>query len=145
MSAYVVEDTTINKVLAYLLAERDAGRLFLLRPLDEVGHALTQADTPTLGAARLGAAMRDLNIEAIRHRYADADTAGMIPSPFVFNPDGPLAARMHAYKALRCFLYQCAEGDCPQSPLWQALDHTSGIIAKDIVQNLPLYEDAPWG
>jgi hypothetical protein len=53
--------------------------------------------------------------------------------------------RVTAYKAISCLLYQCAEGDVPECPLYQDLERLAARLAADIVRSLPEYEKAPWG
>lgn len=50
-----------------------------------------------------------------------------------------------AVKQLQCLLYQCSEGDVPDSPLFQAMQKLSGDLCESIVRRLPAYERAPWG
>ena len=49
------------------------------------------------------------------------------------------------FKAMCCVLYQCCEGDVPNSRLYAALNRTAGELAQSIVQDLPEYEKAAWG
>lgn len=47
-------------------------------------------------------------------------------------------------KSLRCYLYQCCEGDCYKDDLYKALDHLSVDLAYFIATNQPEYELAEW-
>src|SRR5262249_19074122 len=62
MSAYIVDDETINRVLAYLAAADHPGARRLV-------DAYAPADDKSLPG--LGAAIRALNVRAVRERYPD--------------------------------------------------------------------------
>lgn len=47
-------------------------------------------------------------------------------------------------KSLRCYLYQCCEGDCYDTKLYKALDQLSLELAYFIATNQPEYEIAEW-
>jgi hypothetical protein len=129
MSAFVVQDGTINRVLGYL--EHDRYGEYHRRTLTDA-HG---------GIAGLGAAMRALNVDAVRARYRDA--GDLVPAePYRYRLELP--GRVAAYKALACWLYQCAEGDAPEAPLYLALEALHYSWAKEIVADLPEYERAVW-
>ena len=52
---------------------------------------------------------------------------------------------MEQFKAIHCLLYQCCEGNVPNSPLYDELNHAAGELAHRIVQDLPEYDKASWG
>ena len=137
MSAYIVDDSTVNRILAYLMHKEG----YVARQL--VTDHSTDASLPGLGQA-----MRDLNVAAVSARYPD-DSLDNLPGPcpllpYAFEeelPPNPIAA----YKSLSCFLYQCAEGYVPETPLYKALEDLRARIAGDIISSLPAYETAAWG
>lgn len=47
-------------------------------------------------------------------------------------------------KSLRCYLYQCCEGDCYETGLYKALDKLSLELGYFIATNQPEYELADW-
>jgi hypothetical protein len=49
------------------------------------------------------------------------------------------------FKAISCLLYQCSDGNVPNSPLYYELSHAAGELAQRIVQDLPEYDKASWG
>jgi hypothetical protein len=51
---------------------------------------------------------------------------------------------VQAFKSIRCWLYQCNEGNCDQHPLFQAFQRIAAAIAEGIVQDMPMYEMAAW-
>lgn len=52
---------------------------------------------------------------------------------------------MQALKSLRCWLYQCSEGNVPEQPLFKALERYAGDLAFHIVAELPGWNAAEWG
>lgn len=140
MSAYIVDDTTINTVLSHLSA--DDYRALVTAAF---GDGLLWADRPT--HAELGAALRNLNEDAVSQRYP-GESVEALPGPAPYAPYAYaplLVGAVPAYKALRCLLYQCSEGDIPDAPLYEALEALSDAWAREIVCALPEYDRAAWG
>ena len=116
MSAFVVEDQVINRVLAFL--SQHNGRIPNLL-MQELGVNIHLAEE----TAKLGQSMIELNYSLRRE-----------PTNII-----------QAYKSLRCWLYQCAEGDVPEtSLLYATMSRISDMLAHEIVQNLPQYDRAAW-
>lgn len=55
------------------------------------------------------------------------------------------AERIDCYKAISCLLYQCSEGNVPETSLFGELAKLRNDLAGIIVCGLPEYEAAPWG
>jgi hypothetical protein len=53
--------------------------------------------------------------------------------------------RLAAMKLLRCWLYQCSEGEVPETALFKAFAELSNTLAQVVVSELAEYEAAPWG
>jgi hypothetical protein len=128
MSAYIVEDITINRVVSYLLCDQLASA-YVERKLAEAGIDLNA----------LGQHMLDLNIRAVDYRYDETNEGRALVPALV-----PVS-RIQALKSLRCWLYQCSEGDIPEEPLFQIMNGYSDDLAYTIVSELPAYERAEWG
>lgn len=135
MSAFVVEQTTIHKILSWLRHEfRESS---WLRQIAERYHI----DVETTGwEQRIGQAMYDLNIDAVNQRYTEHNPR----EAFVYVPY-PYTSRIAAWKALGCWLYQCSEGTVPQTKLYHYFQEIEKETALSIVMNLPEYEQAQWG
>lgn len=150
MSAYVVEDETINRIVAWLQNEAaSGGQDNGLGALALAGHGLRCAmshEPPALAEAceRLGRALHFLNVGAVRDRYEDADKANMIGDGYAWRQESP-AGLIQTYKSLRCWLYECSEGKVPDSPLFQAMQRVADALANQIVIHLPSYSAAKWG
>jgi hypothetical protein len=85
--------------------------------------------------------MHDLNVDALGQRYGDRreDFA-----PFVYQEPRIIMTDVALHKGLRCWLYQCAEGDVPERDLYKELERLSDDLALDIVHSLPEYDTAAW-
>lgn len=132
MSAFVVEDKTINNVVGFLNDSRNRD----LRKIVLEAAQLTDADERW--HEKLGASMAIMNQDAVNQRYGENDEAHY---EFHFE----LADDIQVYKSLQCWLYQCCEGDVPERPLYRAFGELERRIGNRIIQRLPRYESAVWG
>ena len=89
---------------------------------------------------KLARDMRALNESAVMDRYGEKDT---VPA-FKYvqsNPTSPI----QTLKSLRCWLYQCREGDVPESKLYKFFtEDFEKYLLERIVSDLPEYEKAEW-
>lgn len=134
MSAFVVEDRTINRIISYLNDSRHS----------------TERDI-ALGAAelsinderwheKLGMSMAMMNVDAVNQRYNEHDEP-----TYEWHWDWENSDAIQVYKSLNCWLYQCCEGDVPERPLYKAFREVERVIAAGIITNLPQYDAAQWG
>lgn len=124
MSAFIVENQTINKVVSHLRYNRDDYHR-TLDTLREIGHDIEADDF----AENLGRAMAQLNDLAIAERYGASEVENMRGTPYAFRPENAYA--IHVSKALQCWLYQ-------------AMEEMDNTLCRNIVGNLPEYEAAAW-
>ena len=150
MSAYIVEDETISRIVNYLRSQAEHPPILCLdlSPLATAGHNLRAATDQPAGTMhetceRLGMAMHLLNVGAVRSRYEDADDGGMIGPAYRYESRCPGPA-MKAYKSLRCWLYQCCEGTADKSPLHVAMARLSDDLAHGIIQESAQYGEIEW-
>lgn len=121
MSSFIVETSTINKILFTLSKHK---------PNSE--YDLFDAEY----MAELGCMMAAMNAAASKE-----DPSSIRPGPFKHEP----CSLMQGYKSLRCFLYQCDEKKTYEWLLYKELDAYSKELAVHIVQESPEYEKASWG
>lgn len=139
MSAFVVEDRCINSLVAFL-STAQASRsgmlcmLCMLR-LDGLGRLDVYGNRQELAHR-----MMEMNLSAVNARYSERTAVAMhyaemsAPTP------------IQALKSLSCFLYQCAEGDVPETnPLYAQLREVETALLHVIVSHLPEYQAAKWG
>jgi hypothetical protein len=135
MSAFLVETTTINKIISWLRHEFLHSSL-LRRVATRFAMDIESEDWEQ----RLAEKMYALNVTAVNQRYHKSD-----PAPEIVYSLYPYTSRISAWKALSCWLYQCSEGAIPQSTLFQFFEELKKQTAVLIIQNLPEYEQARWG
>ena len=142
MSAYIVDDSTINRILA--AAELYEQTDWLMTPPAPRG-LVPSAPEPESWAA-LGSAMRAMNVAAVVARYGPSDC---LPGPFPLLPyqyESIMApSPIQAIKSLTCYLYQCSEGDVPKQTLYQQLTQWRGDLCEHQVSQSDAYEAAEWG
>lgn len=136
MSAFLVEDRTINKILTHIREEIRKSKGFENKFKTELGITFDEN-----WERKLGQKMLDLNQLALGYRYGD-DKQEL---NYTFSP--VLCTPIQAYKALRCWLYQCREGEIPEeSKLYKFFDEiVVGYIAKSIITSTLEYRKAEWG
>lgn len=135
MSAFVVDNEVLDRVVS-TIADQPGIREIIL---NETGCNLQTAQ----GRNELAKAMLDLNIRAVQARYGD-DCADMMPDEEYRYRLRP-ARKVQAYKSLVCWLYQCREGDIPEtSLLYQTMSQVRQMFAMIIVEDLPEYDKAAW-
>jgi hypothetical protein len=140
MSAYIVDDKTINKIVSYLYAKA-AGRdtSIVSTGLVRLGFDLSNADLAELLANQ----MFDMNVAAIKARYGEAEGEGFpLPSfTYLFTP----ATQIEVIKALECWKYQCTVRDIPLSEFYKAMAQIHHLLCADYIHRLEEYEAATWG
>ena len=136
MSAFLVADKTINKILNVL--EQHIGRSTRLKTKFEDELGITFGEN---WQTKLGQKMWDLNQLALGYRYGDEK------QELVYKFSAAACTTIQAYKALRCWIYQCCEGEIPeQSKLYKFFDEiVSQHLAHWIITSVPEYDRAEWG
>ena len=140
MSAYVVNDVTINRVISFLYMKAQGGEYWPTRWLTDQGYDMRNDEV----CEQLATDMFALNVRAVDERYGQGEAAQFRPLDYAFR-FAIAVNEAWAYKALRCWLYQCTEGTAPESDLYQLMDKLSRRIAANIVNHSAAYEAAPWG
>ena len=88
-----------------------------------------------------------MNVDAYNQRYKEAEYK-IIPvfregeNLLKYATDERLARLI---KTLDCFIYQCAEGDIPETDLYKAVDDFRRRAYEYFVQRTAAYEAAVWG
>ena len=154
MSAYVVDDDCINRIVTYLInISTGNGHEWTLRPLEEIGFKIKRN---TEEQKRLADDMFALNVRSVNERYGQNRAEQFRPLDFQFKPglkerafgiSEPVyeVSFFQALKSLACFLYQSCEGNCINYPLYLALRDVQNRLCINHVTNRPEYESAKWG
>jgi hypothetical protein len=134
MSAFIVGTGTMNRVvqaIVHVCPDFDGEPT---RP-----PAVRLQDVGT----RLGIKLYRLNAEAVRQRYDQSDPVPLFRSTQVEAPR-TRKERIACFKALQCLIYQCSEGDVPDTPLYRQLETVRYVLAARIIADLPEYQAAGW-
>src|SRR6266581_8742679 len=140
MSAFMVEDQTINRVVTWLTREVSTqfsyiGRIARKYDVDLVSEKWDE---------KLANAMFQLNCDGVNARYGEGEAEKFRPLNFTFKPEGN-TFRVQVLKSLQCWKYQCSEGDVPRTKLYRFFEEVENYLALKIVMDLPEYDKAKWG
>ena len=138
MSAYVVEDKTINDIVNGLASGRECEYIKC-----EIGEAGYDLDTYQ-GKKTLAEDMFRCNVAAVEDRYGKGEADKFRPLDFEYGETIPLML-VNVYKALQCWLYQCSEGIPDSRHVYILMDRVSDRLAHKIVCMMPEYDRLPWG
>jgi hypothetical protein len=137
MSAFLVENTTISKILTELEKSVRQSEWMKTKTIEELSIDFFHPQWRT----HVGRKMLDLNQRALGYRYGDPKRH----LKYTFNPVS--CTKMQAFKALQCWLYQCAEGNILEVvKLYKFFDaYIIPAWAKDLVMATSEYDAARWG
>jgi hypothetical protein len=143
MSAFMVEDKTINSIVNWLdrALEETFGTTTIRQKLLDLGF-----DTSKAGwAERLGYALFQLNIIAVDARYGSGEAKRFRPLDYHYKLTKGVPL-VQVLKSLQCWLYQCNEGDVPEAALYGLFDTDVQLyLMTEIIDSLPEYQNAFWG
>jgi hypothetical protein len=106
MSAFMVEDKTINSVVTWLTREMQTSRFTLDGLAQEYGVDLTGDGWDE----KLAHAMFQLNCDGVNARYGEGEAEKFRPLNFTYKPEIQYSL-LQVLKSLQCWNYQCSEGD----------------------------------
>lgn len=142
MSAYIVEDETINKIVSFLYAKAngpDSSIRWEATKLFKMGFDLASS----LSCSDLAHKMFHMNVAAVNARYGEGEAEMFRPLDFryQFAP----ASQIEVIKALKAWKYQCTEGEVPDLALYKAMTEMHCLFCIDFVEQTEEYEAASWG
>ena len=139
MSAYIVEDKTINNIMASLVGSFDEYLQRMMREkLKNIGYDLhSQKDQ-----YRLAMELFRVNCESIEQRYGKGEAEKFRPLNYRYESAISLPAIMF-YKTLQCWLYQSCEGNVSNvSIVFKAMQEIADMLAHHIVIRSDEYDKA---
>jgi hypothetical protein len=140
MSAFLVEDRTINTIVNWLAREIDHLSLIPYK-LRRLG---IEPSVPGW-EEKLGEAMFQLNIAAVEDRYGKGEASKFRTLAYRYQQTSPVPL-VQVLKSLQCWLYQCCEGGEPATLLYTLFDTDVRVyLMSKIITMLPEYEEAYWG
>lgn len=145
MSAYILDDKSLNKIVAGLMYAKQYGDY--TRPTPKPANAL--CDVIPESPAELGKTLYHMNRDAVEQRYPDCiGNPNNLPGqcnedgshkPYTYKSMVP-PQPVQLYKSLKSFLYQCDEGNVDELPLYHLLENYCDKIARHILENSAAYE-----
>lgn len=133
MSAYMVEDNTINSIVSFLFNSRNNG--WYLHVLKQ--HGITDPK-------RLGLRMFALNKWGVESRYGKGQAKEFRALDYTYMHTMP-PTKIQAYKSISNWKYQCMEGKVPETRFYKLMSDIHDAVAHQIVQDLEAYQNAKWG
>jgi hypothetical protein len=133
MSCFIVGDDTIDRIISTIELQGGWAR-----------HANPISVLFTFDWNALGRAMLALNLDAFRDRYEDRHQEDVRDDLDAYRWQGRYVPLVEGYKSLRCFLYQCNEGQVCERPLYRALEAYADHLAVKITEETPAYRSAAW-
>lgn len=144
MSAFIVEDKTINAIVSFLYNESWGNETLtygsIKRTLAKKGYDLTQHNRDK----DLAQDLFKLNCNAVNQRYGEGQAKEFRSLVFNFKTIS-LVNPLQVYKSLGCLIYQCSEGNIPETNLYKMLEEIQDTLARSIINRLPEYDKAYWG
>ncbi len=148
VSAYVVDDITINRILAGIKVVQAARNSCAYYPFEQAGYDIRSSD----GLKRLGSAMFNLNVRSVRGRYEDDGPIGGLPGTVGHGEFTYQALRVdyeqtlvQALASLGCWTYQSCEAGCNADPLYSLIDHDARIeILEALVKRYAPEPEEAW-
>jgi hypothetical protein len=144
MSSFLVKDCSINKIVTFFVKcsyDNELYNSLINNKLKDNGYNLNynQNDDNNPDAQRLIINMKGLNISAINYRYnEDVEKYDIIFNEIKENNE------LQILKTLQCFLYQCSEGNIPETKLFIMLKEIEEILKNKVIDKLDDYKKAKW-
>ena len=130
MSAFLVEDKTINKI---------ATKVYLGRDFEFVQEQLKDLNIRT--PEELGKALFKLNCDSLNGRYGSAE--GFRSMNYRYSLEGN-HTMLSVFKSLESLIYQCSEDGAIDQKLYKFLEGLALVMAKRIIWDLPEYKNSRW-
>lgn len=127
MSAFIVSDGTMDRVVAAVLMIRRKGEFDGLPAISE-------------NASEIGRRLYALNSEAVGQRYGE--TTENAEPHYVW--EHIERSEPALYMSVRSLIYQCNEGDIPHRALFKELKMIADQLAERYITATKAYESAPW-
>lgn len=140
MSAFMVSDKTINKIVTFLDIMLIKEWPILTQHFRKAGFDVNLDNF----REKLGNAMFELNIRAVESRYGKGKAKKFRELNYIFKPEYGFTP-VPVYKSLNCWSYQCMEIGILTDPLYELMNNVNTALAAYIVTRLPEYDKAPWG
>lgn len=138
MSAWIVENLTMDRVVTAIAGDTWNGRVF-------VGLNADSAE----GKDKIGRALFRANYEAVRARYPNSDP--LPGEPYQEHPQtmyrhtGREVSKVQQLKSCQCLSCQMSEGKVPDSQIYLELEKHIHRLQSEVISDSPEYDAADWG
>jgi len=140
MSAFMVNDKTINSVVTWLTREVSTSHF----TMDQLARKYNVDLVSDKWDEKLANAIFQLNCDGVNARYGNGEAEKFRPLNFSYQPEHDFSL-VQVIKSLQCWLYQCCEGEVRQTKLYRFFEEVENHLALKIVMELPEYTKAEWG
>lgn len=148
MSSFIVSNETINRIVATLELSKIRNQSFPDFRYMDGGELLEMeaANVRTLGETLFFLNLRATIAERYPHNHPDVEKSiNDMASTYRHQHEYVNSSnRAQVYKSLQCYLYQCSEGEIPNSPLYKALETYKAKLAELMVEDTQEYNEASW-
>ena len=125
MSAFFVEKETIDAAICAILR---SGLIMSVERANTLGRSLWL-----------------MNAAALEQRYEDEDATEYLDEIYAYEWKPQRRDRVTLIRALDCLLYQCSEGNIPQTKLFKWAQSVADALAGPNLRSTQAYYNAPWG
>ena len=88
---------------------------------------------------KLGQLLIEMNFSAYNDRYPNDKSVGLE----TYQHSHLTLSDLSAYKIVSAYLYQCSEGDVPETDLYKAVAYLKSILADAIISRIDGFDDLP--
>tara|TARA_R100001463_G_scaffold34222_1_gene75281 strand:- start:202 stop:621 length:420 start_codon:yes stop_codon:yes gene_type:complete len=138
MSAFLVGDPTINHI----------ADMMVYGPVSQYISPIL----PHLEQKECANRLKILNLESLNQRYGDNwdDVDAEVSDerfdkyPIRIMNNTPAPSLIQSLKHVQCYLYQCNEGNVPDSSLYKDVEKLQNGLIWEIISNMKEYNQATW-
>ena len=138
MSAFLVGDPTINHI----------ADMMVYGPVSQYISPIL----PHLEQKECAKRLKILNLESLNQRYGDNwdDVDAEVSDerfdkyPIRIMNNTPAPSLIQSLKHVQCYLYQCNEGNVPDSSLYKDVEKLQNGLIWEIISNMKEYQESTW-
>jgi len=101
---------------------------------------IEEEDSENMKIKKIIEELHKLNVRAMKERYDYLYKE----EPFIVDIYKYSKDLYQLYKYAQCYLYNCLEGDCDESPVYKFIKYLKGKITDEIISASWEYEKAEW-
>lgn len=155
MSSFMIKSETLAYIANFIAVQMNNGYNYTgLESVDFSCFEDCKKDA-FISAEEIYKKLYQLNFDAFHERYSgrhddecilEAFQDMEIHKPVKYKDYYPVAEKWHyqMLKSMECYLYQCREGDCPKSEIYQAVKRFKDVLMCFIVHSSAEYHTAEW-